>query len=763
MVGLVTFRRRPGRSIAWLIGLLALAWLPGAVAQAAAPEPAAAVSQISDEQLEELVATLEDEAERDKLIRTLRGLIEVRQTQEAPEGQGLGGRILSLLAAKTEALTGQLGQVGQVLTGLPRLADEIWRQSRDPEVLGRWAEVAAKLVLILLAAFAAEWLLRLLLSRARRAIESRRIESWPTRVVLLLARTILDLLPILAFAAAAYGILAVAEPRPVTRLVALAIVNANVLVRIVLAVARLLLTPQAASLRLFPVTDETANYAFIWTRRITSVAVYGYFLAEAALLLGLLPGAHAFLLRALGLGVATMIVVLLLQCRQTVSHWLAGGPVSEVEGGPAPTLRRRFAEIWHVLGIVYVYAIYGVWALGVEGGFQFLARATVLTAIIFLAAWLVTSGLRYFVERGFRLRADLKLRFPTLEERANRYLFVVHRVSKIIVNLLAGLLVLQIWGLDVAGWLFSETGRAVAARLVTILLILAGAWVVWEVISGLVQRLLEPPGEEAGDRQPSARMRTLLPLFRNTVRVVIAVFVALTVLSELGIDIAPLLAGAGVIGLAVGFGAQTLVKDVIAGVFILLEETIAVGDVVTLGSNTGVVESLSIRTVRLRDLTGTVHTIPFGEVTSVLNLTKDFSYAVMDVGVAYREDVDEVIEVLKEVGAEVQADETFGPLILEPLEVLGLDSFSDSAVNIRVRFKTVPVKQWMVRREFNRRMKRRFDELGIEIPFPHQTLYFGVDKQGEAPAARLRISRDVAGPDPGARPPETEDPREQKT
>ena len=718
--------------------------------------------EITGEQLEALVATLEDEAERDKLIQSLRGLVQARQAREAEQEQGAGGEILAALAAKTETLTRQLGQVGQVLSGLPVVADLILRQARDPAVRGLWAEVATKLVLILLAAFAAEWLLRLLLSRTRKAVESRQTETWLTRVVLLLARTVLDLLPILGFAGAAYGILALAEPRPVTRLVVLAIVNANVLVRIVMAFARLLLTPQAANLRLFPLTDETANYACIWTRRIASVAVYGYFLAEAALLLGLLPGAHAFLLRALGLVVATMIVVLLLQSRETVSEWLAGKPAPAGDGGSAPALRRRFADIWHVLAIVYVYAIYGVWALGVEGGFQFLARATVLTAIIVMAARLLTGGLRYFVERGFRLRGDLKLRFPTLEERANRYLFVVHRVSKTVVNVLAALVLLQIWGLDIAGWLFSETGRVVAARLATILLILAGAWVVWEVVSSSVQRYLEDRDEAGGAKHLSARMRTLLPLFRNTVRVVLVVFVVLTVLSELGVNIAPLLAGAGVIGLAIGFGAQTLVKDVITGVFILLEETIAVGDVVTLGSNTGVVEGLTIRTVRLRDLTGTVHTVPFGDVTSVLNLTKDFSFAIIDVGVAYREDIDEVIEVLKQIGAEVQADETYGPLILEPLEVLGLDSFGDSSVNIRVRFKTLPIKQWMVRREFNRRMKRRFDELGIEIPFPHQTLYFGVDKEGQAPAARLRVYQEDTGTGRAASRPEAMDQTEQE-
>jgi small conductance mechanosensitive channel len=207
------------------------------------------------------------------------------------------------------------------------------------------------------------------------------------------------------------------------------------------------------------------------------------------------------------------------------------------------------------------------------------------------------------------------------------------------------------------------------------------------------------------------------------------------------VDIAPLLAGAGVVGLAVGFGSQKLVQDVISGVFNLLEDTIAVGDVVQVGSHAGVVEAMSIRSIRLRDLSGNLHTIPFSGVDTVTNMTKQFSYYLMEVGIAYRENTDHVTEILKEIGAELQEDAEYGPNILEPLEVLGVDGFRDSAVIIKARIKTKPIMQWWVGREFNRRMKHRFDALGIEIPFPHMTLYFGVDKQGNAPPAHLHVDR----------------------
>ena len=219
--------------------------------------------------------------------------------------------------------------------------------------------------------------------------------------------------------------------------------------------------------------------------------------------------------------------------------------------------------------------------------------------------------------------------------------------------------------------------------------------------------------------------------------VVLITLVVMVTLSELGLNIGPLLAGAGVIGLAIGFGAQTLVKDIITGLFILVEDHISVGDVVKVGTHAGTVEKLTLRTIQLRDLGGTVHVIPFSAVTTLENMTKGFSRYVFNVGVAYREDTDHVVDVLRELGEELLQDEQFKPFILEPLEILGVDSFGDNAVNIKARITTVPIKQWSVGREFNRRMKIRFDELGIEIPFPHRTIYFGEDLSGNAPPARI--------------------------
>ena len=221
------------------------------------------------------------------------------------------------------------------------------------------------------------------------------------------------------------------------------------------------------------------------------------------------------------------------------------------------------------------------------------------------------------------------------------------------------------------------------------------------------------------------RADTLTHVVRDVARVVVMVVGSMMILSEVGVDLKPLLAAAGLGGLAIGFGAQSLVKDVISGFFILLEDSIRVGDVVEIAGVGGLVEDVALRTITLRDGAGHVHVIPNGTVDKVKNMSKDFAVYVFDVGVAYREDVDEVMALLKEVGADMQADPTYAADILVPLEMLGVDRFAESAVIIKCQMKTNPNQQWRIGREMNRRIKKTFDAKGIEMPFPHRTILLG--------------------------------------
>ncbi len=221
------------------------------------------------------------------------------------------------------------------------------------------------------------------------------------------------------------------------------------------------------------------------------------------------------------------------------------------------------------------------------------------------------------------------------------------------------------------------------------------------------------------------RSDTLIGILAATGKISIWVVALMIMLRAMGIDIAPLIAGAGIIGLAVGFGAQELVRDVISGFFILLEDHVRAGDVAVINGTGGLVESIGLRTVTLRDFSGTVHIMQNGKINSLSNMTKEWSAVVFDVGVAYKEDPDNVMEVMREVATKMEQDDAFKDLIIEPLEIFGVDQFADSAVVIRARYKTMPIKQWTVGREYRKRLKKAFDAHNIEIPFPHRTIYWG--------------------------------------
>ena len=278
-------------------------------------------------------------------------------------------------------------------------------------------------------------------------------------------------------------------------------------------------------------------------------------------------------------------------------------------------------------------------------------------------------------------------------------------------------------------------------RILVVLLIAAAA--MW-ILGSVTRRVAATVGEAgpSADSMHEQRVRTLVGLVQGVGVVFIALVTLFMILQVMGVNVAPLLAAAGVFGLAVSFGAQSLVKDVISGLFMLWENQFGVGDVIRVGENAGLVEKVTLRVVVLRDIHGTVHIIPNGEIKQISNLTRSWSRAVLEIGVAYKEDVDRVMEVMREVGREMWEDEAWRPLLLEEMVVPGVESFGDSAVVIRMMAKTLPLKQWDTARELRRRLKNRFDAEGIQIPFPHRTFYWG---KGQAPADAGAASSGAAG------------------
>jgi len=274
-----------------------------------------------------------------------------------------------------------------------------------------------------------------------------------------------------------------------------------------------------------------------------------------------------------------------------------------------------------------------------------------------------------------------------------------------------------------------------------VLIILVLMYVGTRVAGPLAVRLF-PRSRRERDPEYAKRAETLAVLLGYLFKVTFIVIGLVMILGEFKIEVGPILAAAGIVGVAVGFGAQHLVRDVISGFFILLDDQVRVGDVIQAADKGGLVEKINLRLVVLRDLAGNVHYIRNGDMGVITNMTRGYSRYVFEIGVSYREDVDQVIEVIKEVDEELRGDPEYGNAILEPIEILGLDKFADSAVIIKARTKTRPIKQWAVGREFNRRLKRRFDELDIQIPFPHLTLYMGRDKEGDAPPVHVAMKQE---------------------
>lgn len=266
-------------------------------------------------------------------------------------------------------------------------------------------------------------------------------------------------------------------------------------------------------------------------------------------------------------------------------------------------------------------------------------------------------------------------------------------------------------------WMKDHMGMPLRIALILILTLVA-----LRLVHRGIPRMRELIEAKQGANGGGQRLRTLSQVIRYVLTVTITVVAGILILSEIGISVAPILGAAGVVGIALGFGAQSLVKDYFTGFFLLLENQIRVGDVVEAGGKSGLVEEVTLRYLRLRDYSGNVHYIPNGSITIVTNMSMGFAFAVMDIGVAYRENTDRVVGVLRSVGQTLRAEEGFTGKILDDLEIAGVDSLADSAVIIRCRFQVAPLEQWNVRREFLRRVKQAFDAEGIEIPFPHRKL-----------------------------------------
>ncbi|WP_370676646.1 mechanosensitive ion channel domain-containing protein [Pleomorphomonas sp. PLEO] len=467
------------------------------------------------------------------------------------------------------------------------------------------------------------------------------------------------------------------------------------------------------ALKVFDLKAATARFWYLWLSRLIGFLGYGVLVA------------HPLVNKAIGFSVGIgfrLAVVLITLVGATVlvtakrDEVRAGlyRLIEPVKGSVLRTALALLAHAWHVVVIVYLAVAFVLWVSRPFDAVDYMAWATVETVLTIALGGLVDSLISNAISGGVRLPADVKKTLPLLEARLNMMVPMVFRAVRIVLVLVVVAVLLQCWGLvDLLAWFESEGGTDAVGRILSAAIIVLAAGSIWLAASSWVEYRLNP----SLGRITNARTRTLLSLFRNAFSIVLIIIAAMLTLSQLGVDIAPLVAGAGVVGLAVGFGSQKLVQDIITGAFIQFENAMNEGDVVTVAGLTGVVDRLTIRSVGIRDTDGVYHIIPFSSVTSVSNAMRGFAFAASTVSVAYPTDLDEAKAAMREAFDRLM-DGPRGAVILEPLEMQGVVSFSAAGVALKVRIKTLPGEQWATGRLYSELVKKVFDERSIKFSFP---------------------------------------------
>ena len=652
------------------------------------------------------------------------------------EAEPQGSGALVTLESMVGEIRNNLADSWSWLLGLKNELLKIDRITDTPKFRAFWAALSWELLAILAAASLVGGVSHYLLRGP-----TRRLLGHAQSVGKLVWRNalgvVLRLLPALLFGLTGYTLVIALNLGATSSLVTMALINAQTAVLLIMAVGSLDFAVARGKIMPGWFTDEAAAFLRSSVLQLAVTLSYGVMMIELADAMGVDAALIRLLIHVVGFITIAIALYTIHRLRKILALHEQVEEAAEIEAqaagadNPAQTIATRsiakaedsLRRNWASFATLGVLGFYLLWMIAPVDVLMFCLRGAMLTIVVTILARALMRLTRRAFARAVAEEGKAHWWNSGPWRHFRFYIDMLRRAVLAILLVLAGILILQVWGVDFMAWLASPAGQYLTGRLVTIVLIIIAGIVVAELFSIAVENHMQRHKTDYSDISRRSRARTLLPLLKNVVRVALGTIIILLILAELGIEIGPLLAAAGVVGVAIGFGAQTLVKDIITGIFILIEDTIAVGDVVDLEGNSGVVEGMTIRSVRLRDAAGTVHTIPFSAITKVMNMTRDFSYAVFDINIAYDQDIQQVIDVVQAIGAEMRKDPKFARDILEPIEIQGVDRFADSAVVIKARIKTKPIRQWEIGRAFNWRLKTAFDAAGIEIPFPQRTMH----------------------------------------
>jgi len=670
-------------------------------------------------------------------------------------------------SAQARRATRPMGEVSETFYGAAQGASavvtrvgSIFSGSEEKSDAFQWSDTEAKLsggkgalhLLLILAGVAAMiamgLLLRMLFVRSTSDLRENLLHAarlgklqFLGRV---LSRILLDALGVVVYVLATFIIFVVAyeEGKPSYTIASVYILLSYYLLVFAFG-ARVIFSPEAASLRLFPMEDQSASFLYKWILRI--IFIVGFFAGISDIIRQLDVSSQLYLMMfsSEGTVVILALIIMIWQSRKRVCQAIWNEETEPGSGGLL--LRAAFAKNWHYFAILCVLMAGGIWivkALNEE-------NVNVVTLIISIFLIPIVIGVDQWGQRLLKIasgesREMIDLSGDALSESDKQkeaagkmdivhYVPLIRRFFRIFLVAFLFFISLRLWGIDIS------IGRIFTRSALSIVVIVLLGFIAWQFIKARIDQKLkeEGPDEDEDAEEGGAggsRNVTLLLLLRKFALTVMFVMVSLIILSSVGIDIGPLIAGAGVIGLAIGFGAQTLVKDIISGIFFLIDDAFRVGDYVEAGGTKGTVEHLTLRSMRLRNPRGPVHTIPFGSMGTVTNFSRDYTITKLDFRVRYDTNVDKVRKIIKKINKKLAANEELAPFLLEKIKSQGIRQLDDSAMIMRVKYKTIPGKQFVVRRHVYQMLQQLFKENDIEFAHRNVTVYVppGASHEGQA-------------------------------
>lgn len=715
--------------LAWSLPAAAQTLLPAAAAPAAAETTAA-----PDADIEALVRILENDQSRALLIERLQQSAGGEAPIEAlAQDISIARQLAEYTRAAAEGTSATLRELGQlsmdVGQGLAGSGNADFDELRDAAI-GVGLTGIALIGTFLLLRIIVRWLQGRIAAR----VSGR---GWMLRIAGALGGAAIDAGSVLLAWGAGYvlALNVIGAENGTMGINQSLLLNAFLVVELTKMVVRSVLAPHARPLRLVPISDGNAAYWSFWLGRVVSLLGYA-FMFVAPLVASNLSLATGGAVQLLAMVTAVIIgIIVVMQNKQPVRDQLANWAHRRGDDSYSRVMMAA-GQYWHLVAIAYLAALLIVWVTNPDHALPFMIGATIQSAIAVLVGMLVVGFISRFVGIGLQLPEDIRSRLPLLEARITTFVPTMMNVVRWIVVAAVIVAIAQAWAIfDFVGWISSNQGQSVAGSVISALLIVLACIVAYVVVASWVEYRLNTTVN-----MPTAREKTLLNLFKNAFTVALAIFGSMLALGQIGVNIAPLLAGAGVIGLAIGFGAQKLVQDIITGIFIQFENVMNEGDVVEAAGKSGVVEKLTIRSVTIRDMSGTVHLIPFSSVDQVSNMVRGFSFYVAEFEVARDSDIEQVKQAMRDAFAQVMAVPEHRDVILDDLDLQGLIAITPASMSLRARIKTLAGKQWGAGRLYSELVMRIFDERGISTPTPRVSYVPGPATRGLPPVGEAPLA-----------------------